>query len=85
MWKTDLLVDPSLTAALVNVRIPTTNQTLAQNLPQLLLEKYNTWVPIYLCQGNYYTRISAQIYNELSDYEYLGKAILALIQENTKQ
>lgn len=83
MWGTELLVDPSMSAALVNIRIPTTNSTLAEKLPQLLLENYNTWVPVYLCQGRYYTRISAQIYNELSDYEYLGRAILNLIKQNS--
>ncbi len=50
MWSTDLLVDPSMIGAMVNVRLPVTpqtNLTILHNLPQLLEEKYTTWVPVY--------------------------------------
>jgi selenocysteine lyase/cysteine desulfurase len=82
MWSTDLLVDPSMIGAMVNVRLPVnsnTNVTVLQNLPQILLQKYNTWVPAYPFMGSWYTRVSAQIYNDLSDFKYLGNAVLELL------
>jgi len=79
MWATELLVHESLIGPMVNVRIPTNDSSLAQSLPKLLLDKYNTWVPTYGFGNVWYTRVSAQIYNELSDFEYLGKAVLDLL------
>jgi selenocysteine lyase/cysteine desulfurase len=87
MWNTDLLVDPSMIGAMVNVRLPVTSQTnmtVVRNLPTLLLERYTTWVPVYPLQGNWYTRVSAQIYNELSDFKYLGNAVTELLSSNQK-
>jgi hypothetical protein len=52
LWNTETLVqDETLVAAMVNVRIPTNNATLASKLTDLLLQHYNTWVPIYPLQG----------------------------------
>ena len=49
-WNTDLLVDPSMIGAMVNVRLPTINSTLAQEISRLLPENYHTWVPVYPLQ-----------------------------------
>ncbi len=86
-WGTDVLFeDPSLYAAMVDVRVPTKNATLAAALPLLLLQNYNTWVPVYDIgayggvAGNFYVRVSCQIYTELSDLAFLASAILNLTQ-----
>jgi len=83
MWNTEMLFeDISMIGAMVNVRVPTTNSILAQTLPKLLLDKYNTWVPIYPLQNQWWVRVSAQIYNELSDFKLLGDAVLQLLQSD---
>ena len=46
---------------------------------------YDTWVPTYDIgafggtEGEYYVRVSCQVYNEISDIEFLANAILAII------
>ena len=50
-WGTNLLSSPELFAGMVDVRVPTANATLAGLLPGLLLEEYNTWVPVYDLAG----------------------------------
>lgn len=81
-WGTELLVDSSMTSAMVNVRIPTDNSDIAQKIPTELQEKYNTFVPTYQWQGKWYVRVSAQIYNELSDFAMLADAVLRIINNN---
>src|SRR5690606_4982850 len=79
MWHTSLLVSDDMIGSMVNVQLPPTNKTVVvEDLPWRLLEKYNTYVPVFPIQGLWYTRVSAQIYNELSDFEYLGAAVLDL-------
>eukprot|EP01104_Vermistella_antarctica_P004606 TRINITY_DN15028_c0_g1_i1.p1 TRINITY_DN15028_c0_g1~~TRINITY_DN15028_c0_g1_i1.p1 ORF type:complete len:574 (-),score=113.46 TRINITY_DN15028_c0_g1_i1:75-1796(-) len=75
-WKTELLDIPdSMVAAMVNVRLPTKSYEQAMALPRLLLEKSDTWVPTFELQGAYYTRVSAQIFNDISDFEMLADAV----------
>jgi selenocysteine lyase/cysteine desulfurase len=81
MWKTSLLVDHSMIGSMVNIELPfTENKTKIENLSKNLLEKYHTFVPVFELQEKWYIRVSAQIYNEISDFEYLGKTILQLLQ-----
>jgi selenocysteine lyase/cysteine desulfurase len=81
MWNTELLVDPSLTVAMINVGLPFKDANLADLLPKLLVDRYNTYTAVFNVQGKYYTRVSAQIYNEIDDYKYLGNAVLELVKE----
>jgi hypothetical protein len=84
-----LFSDASMYAAMVDVRVPTTNATLAASLPLQLLTTYSTWVPVYDIGSfggpvnTFYVRVSCQVYNERSDYEMLGRAILALLSAAT--
>ena len=88
MFHTDTLLPDSMYGAMVDVRVPTLNASLVTTLPQQLLQRFNTWVPVYNLNGLgatsdvYYVRVSLQIYNEIADVEFLGRAILALIQES---
>jgi len=68
---------------MVNVRIPSTNSELVQRLPSLILEKYNTYVGVNLLPqtDKWYFRVSAQIFNELSDYDYFGRAVLETLAQ----
>ena len=44
---TEVLVPEDRFAAMFDVRIPTTNASVASVLPKTLMEHYNTWVPVY--------------------------------------
>ena len=79
-WQTESLFTADMIGAMVNVRLPTENATVAGSIPSRLQEEYNTWVPVYPLQGKWYTRVSAQVYNELSDFEMLADAIIAIVK-----
>ena len=40
-----------------------------------LLERHGVQVPVNAINGRYWTRVSAQIYNEMEDYERLAAAL----------
>jgi selenocysteine lyase/cysteine desulfurase len=85
-WKTEKLLDDSLIGSMVNVRVPSTNATLMSHMPSLLLSKYNTVSCFFSLEGTntWYIRVSAQIYNELSDFQYLGNCVNELIAQSYK-
>eukprot|EP01119_Soliformovum_irregulare_P003875 TRINITY_DN14921_c0_g1_i1.p1 TRINITY_DN14921_c0_g1~~TRINITY_DN14921_c0_g1_i1.p1 ORF type:complete len:406 (+),score=104.66 TRINITY_DN14921_c0_g1_i1:191-1408(+) len=79
LWETDILT-PDMTSAMVNVRLPgNASDDFMNNLPKMLLDKYDTWVPVIKIQGHWYLRASAQIYNDIADFEMLGNAVLELL------
>lgn len=92
MWKTEVLLPEDSFAAMVDVRVPSENATLMAELPQLLLKSYGTYVPVYPWNGGefapgngsaYYVRVSAQIYQGLDDFRFLGDAISSIILSST--
>ncbi len=55
--------------------------------PLLLLERYNTWVPVYDLSplggsqpNTFYARVSLQVYNDDSDVRFLASAILDILR-----
>ena len=87
-WGTELLFeDTSRFAAMVDVRVPTTNATLHALLGPALMRRYDTFVPIYDLSGvggaapnTFYARVSCQIYTELADIMFLAQAVLDIIK-----
>jgi selenocysteine lyase/cysteine desulfurase len=76
----------SLTVAMVNVRIPLKNPGLSDaqviNLfIDKLLYEHNCMAPVYKHNNIWYTRFSAQVYNDVSDFELVANAILAVCKE----
>jgi hypothetical protein len=73
---------------MVDVRVPTTNATLALSIGRTLIDNYNTFVPIYDIgsvggvPGVFYARVSAQVYLEISDFEYLAKSVQEIINSS---
>lgn len=78
-WGTEMLVPTTMIGAMVNVRLPTDSAERAQALPDELIAHYNTFVPVTNVQGRWYVRVSAQIYNDISDFNMLGDAVLKLL------
>ena len=86
-WATDVLHGEAQYAAMVDVRVPVSNATVAGGLGAALMARYHTFVPIYDIggvggtPGVYYARVSAQIFNELGDFQYLADAVTTLLAE----
>jgi len=79
-WNTDWLIPAESVAAMVNVRLPTDGSTVDPlSVMKTLLDRFNTWVPVYEQDGRWYVRVSAQIYNEESDFEYLATSIMTIL------
>jgi selenocysteine lyase/cysteine desulfurase len=54
----------------------------------LLLERFNTWVPVYDLgplggseQNTFYARVSLQVYNDENDVHFLANAILDILKQ----
>eukprot|EP01017_Pseudomicrothorax_dubius_P005912 TRINITY_DN11607_c0_g1_i1.p1 TRINITY_DN11607_c0_g1~~TRINITY_DN11607_c0_g1_i1.p1 ORF type:complete len:121 (-),score=16.44 TRINITY_DN11607_c0_g1_i1:6-368(-) len=80
IWGTELLVrNSTLQAALVNIRMPTDDPKVAAWISEQLLLRFNTYLPPITFNGKVYTRISANIFNELADFEYGAYSVLNLL------
>ena len=78
--------DKSLTAAMVNIRIPLikpniSDAAVVQAFIDKLLYEHNCMAPVYKHNSLWYTRFSAQVYNDISDFESIAKAILVVCKE----
>ena len=50
-------------------------RSVSTQISQSLIEKWNTYVPTFEHGGALWVRLSAQVYLDESDFEYLGKAL----------
>jgi hercynylcysteine S-oxide lyase len=84
-WGTHVLQAADMHAGMIDVGIPTSNATLAAAIPAELLARYGTWVPTYDAgnyggmPGEFYVRVSVQVFTELSDVQMLADAVLAIV------
>jgi len=76
----DLYIGQFMTILLPSPRkeIPGTTSEKAIYIQDKLFNDYKIEIPLIQLQDKLYVRISAQIYNEISDYEKLGDAILEM-------
>ncbi|CAJ1354808.1 unnamed protein product, partial [Effrenium voratum] len=67
--------------AMVNVGLPAASRRCCTiELSRKLLVKRGTLAPVYPWQGDCFVRVSAQIYNDLSDFAFLAKALLDILE-----
>jgi selenocysteine lyase/cysteine desulfurase len=50
-----------------------------------LFENYDTFLPIYFLRGQWWTRLSGQVYLELSDFEWVGHKLKAICEKTGKK
>jgi len=84
MWHTRTLADSDLTAAITNVVLPAMPDAVAQGLPTALNRPgrpFRTWVPTFKYCGEWFVRVCAQVYLEITDFQALGEAVLAILAE----
>lgn len=46
-----------------------------------LMKQYDTYMVVFELEGKYWTRLSCQVFNEVSDYEFVAKKYLELLDE----
>ncbi|KAH9934339.1 pyridoxal phosphate-dependent transferase [Fomitopsis serialis] len=79
----------AFTANMVNVAIPLPgslrpSEQITLMFQDKLLNKHNVYAMQFYHNGQWWTRVSAQIYNELKDFDILGHALLAVCAEMAK-
>ncbi len=77
-WRTRIGADREHTGSMAMIELPITapaSREGAQKIRDTLLKHQGVQVPINAINGRYWTRISAQIYNEMEDYERLAAAM----------
>jgi selenocysteine lyase/cysteine desulfurase len=81
IWGTELLVkDKERVGSLINVRAPSDDYEALTSAQNQLHKEYKTYVMLFkFTNGHYYVRLSAQIWNELSDYENVADEFLKLV------
>jgi isopenicillin-N epimerase len=78
-WQTEVAGLPEHRAAMASVRVPKVAAGAIAEFGRLLhdrlLNKHRIQVPLFTIKGALWLRISAQAYNEISDYHHLAKAV----------
>ncbi|CAF1481541.1 unnamed protein product [Didymodactylos carnosus] len=78
MWNSSTLTtNDEYIGFMNNVQLPLIINTTEsrRNLYNKLIERYNIFLPSFQFDNKYYCRISAQIYLELTDFEYVGNCV----------
>ena len=73
-WDSEAAAAPQFCGAMASVRLPgaTGDRATAHRLAALLRERHGITVAVMALDGALWVRVSAQIYNELGDYERLA-------------
>jgi hypothetical protein len=58
-----------------NVIDPGNGMLATQWMQEILIEDFKTFIPIYFFQGQWWTRLSGQVYLELADFEWAGEVL----------
>jgi isopenicillin-N epimerase len=77
-WGSRITVPESMVGSMILARLPAaagTSQEQADKLRDVLLFEHKIEVPLIALAGGVWARVSAQIYNDLSDIERLAQAV----------
>ena len=80
-WNTRIGADRDHTGSMAMIELPIAGPVSHEGALEtraILLERHGVQVPINAIDNRYWARISAQIYNEIEDYERLATAFTAL-------
>jgi selenocysteine lyase/cysteine desulfurase len=84
IWNTSILFDEqyrrSMSAAMVNVLLPSQDHQKLNAAVAVLMKQYGTYLVVYEFDGMYYTRLSCQVYNEISDFEKVAHYLLTVLK-----
>ncbi|KAI1637809.1 pyridoxal phosphate-dependent transferase [Biscogniauxia mediterranea] len=67
--------------AMTNIALPLSAEeasAAAEWITKKMLEEYKTFLPLYMNEGRLWTRISAQVYLDIHDFEWAGQTLLEL-------
>ncbi|CAG8567661.1 5281_t:CDS:2 [Cetraspora pellucida] len=84
---TEIIGPEHIIPNMVNIRLPVdvSNEKISlETLNNLLFDKYHCYVSPFKHNGYWYVRASAQIYNDLSDFEKVGKALREICENFNK-
>jgi hypothetical protein len=80
MWGTRVLGDEDQIGCMVNVEMPKTSNGevfMRRFMVDVLLEKHHVALQVYKHNERWYARFSAQVFNEVVDFERVGKIVIA--------
>jgi hypothetical protein len=80
IWKTKLLTnDERLIGYLNNIEVPSKDIGRCVEICNTMLKLYNCYPVVFEFGGKVYCRISAQIYNDISDFQFAAEKFLDLL------
>ncbi|HEU0217226.1 MAG TPA: aminotransferase class V-fold PLP-dependent enzyme [Stellaceae bacterium] len=83
-WNSEIAAAPEFRAAMASVRLPgveAADRTAARRIARYLRETHSISAGVMVIDGGVWLRVSAQIYNELSDYAPLAAIGRGLMRE----
>lgn len=82
IWNTQLFTeDERCVGSIANVEVPCNDPSVASAISMEMLKKDNCFPVFFQFDGKIWTRISAQLYNDLSDYEFMARTVLTYLQK----
>jgi selenocysteine lyase/cysteine desulfurase len=83
IWDTSVLIDAKnrsvMNAAMVNVEVPSSDGPKLDAISKKMMREHRAYVHFFEFDGKWYARFSANVYNELEDYEKVATKILELL------
>ncbi|KAF8510937.1 PLP-dependent transferase [Hysterangium stoloniferum] len=88
------VLSEEFTANMTNVvlPLPVPTDSKAHELADLqsrfqnkLIDEWDCFVPVFVYEGKWWTRCSAQVYNEMADFDHVAKALSAICAEFRKE
>ncbi|KAJ4462383.1 putative Hercynylcysteine sulfoxide lyase [Paratrimastix pyriformis] len=81
IWHTEVLNPRNMACSMLNVRLPTDDEQVAKDAQLRLYNEHGVFMMVYSWEGHQWTRLSAQVYLELSDFTQAAQHFLAIVKE----